>query len=179
HDMTLVSEWATRVIVLRNGTVAADLTPRELFDHPDLLAQAHLVPPQITQLGQAAGMSPAPLSVDEFVARFRDRKSTRLNSTHFSHTTLFVSHDMTLVSEWATRVIVLRNGTVAADLTPRELFDHPDLLAQAHLVPPQITQLGQAAGMSPAPLSVDEFVARFRRDDTAILTSPTTLGAEF
>jgi len=89
------------------------------------------------------------------------------------------THDMTLVSEWATRVIVLRNGTVAADLTPRELFDHPDLLAQAHLVPPQITQLGQAAGMSPAPLSVDEFVARFRRDDTAILASPTTLGAEF
>ncbi len=88
------------------------------------------------------------------------------------------THDMTLVSEWATRVIVLRNGTVAADLTPRELFGHPDLLAQAHLMPPQITQLGQAVGMNPMPLSVDEFVARFRRDDTAILASSTTLGAE-
>src|SRR5699024_12540488 len=71
YDMTLVSEWATRVIVLRNGTVAADLTPRELFDHPDLLAQAHLVPPQITHLGQAAGLSHATLYVDEFVSRLR------------------------------------------------------------------------------------------------------------
>lgn len=71
HDMTLVSEWANRVIVLRDGNVAADVTPRELFEHQELLAEAHLVPPQITQLGQAVGMLPAPLSVEEFVARFQ------------------------------------------------------------------------------------------------------------
>lgn len=75
------------------------------------------------------------------------------------------THDMSLVSEWANRVVVLRNGQVAADLTPRALFDYPELLAEAHLVPPQIAQLGQAVGLSPAPLSVAEFIARFQPDE--------------
>ncbi|WP_300344126.1 ABC transporter ATP-binding protein [Nesterenkonia sp.] len=74
HDMTLVSEWANRVIVLDAGRIAADLSPRELFDQPELLRRAHLVPPQITQLGQQIGMSPAPLTVDEFVQRFRQEQ---------------------------------------------------------------------------------------------------------
>lgn len=88
------------------------------------------------------------------------------------------THDMTLVSEWANRVIVLRNGNVAADVTPRELFEHPELLAEAHLVPPQITQLGQAVGMSPTPLSVEEFVTRFQPSSAAGVAASPILGAE-
>src|SRR5699024_836206 len=75
------------------------------------------------------------------------------------------THDMSLVSEWANRVVVLRNGQVAADLTPRALFDYPELLAEAHLVPPQIALLGHAVGLSPAPLSGAEFIARFQPDE--------------
>src|SRR5699024_12786060 len=44
HDMTLVSEWATRVIVLRNGIVTAFLPPREHLDDAELLSQDHLLP---------------------------------------------------------------------------------------------------------------------------------------
>lgn len=66
HDMQLVAEWASRVIVLDQGHVAADLHPRELFAKPELLKRANLVPPQITELGLALGMNPPPLSVEEF-----------------------------------------------------------------------------------------------------------------
>jgi len=78
------------------------------------------------------------------------------------------THDMTLVAEWADRVIVLSRGTVSADIRPRELFDRPDLLADANLVPPQITELGRAVGMHPAPLNVAEFVDRFHPSATSV-----------
>ncbi|WP_084105779.1 ABC transporter ATP-binding protein [Demequina sp. NBRC 110056] len=66
HDMHLVAEWATRVIVLGGGGVLADVTPTELFASDDLLAGAHVVPPQVTALGRALGIVPAPLSVAQW-----------------------------------------------------------------------------------------------------------------
>lgn len=72
HDMHLVAEWATRVIALEEGRIVADTTPRRLFADPDVLSRARLVPPQITQLGAALGMTPLPLTVDEFAARFAE-----------------------------------------------------------------------------------------------------------
>lgn len=67
HDMQLVAEWATRVIVLHQGTVLMDTDPRTLFGQSVLLRRAGLVPPQITTLAAELGMTPAPLSVDQFV----------------------------------------------------------------------------------------------------------------
>ncbi|MFV0286615.1 MAG: ATP-binding cassette domain-containing protein, partial [Demequina sp.] len=66
HDMHLVAEWATRVIVLGGGGVLADVTPSELFASDALLKGAHVVPPQITALGRALGIEPAPLSVEQW-----------------------------------------------------------------------------------------------------------------
>ena len=69
HDMQLVADWATRVLVMGEGTVLADVTPRELFADVDLVTRARLVPPQVAQLGVELGMDPVPLSVDELVDR--------------------------------------------------------------------------------------------------------------
>jgi energy-coupling factor transport system ATP-binding protein len=66
HDMQLVAEWATRVIVLHGGRVVADLTPRELFNSPAILTEASLVPPQIVSLSHRLNMTTAALSVEEF-----------------------------------------------------------------------------------------------------------------
>ncbi|USQ82125.1 energy-coupling factor ABC transporter ATP-binding protein [Ornithinimicrobium faecis] len=82
------------------------------------------------------------------------------------------SHDMQLVASWATRVIVLDQGQVLADLSPRDLFSQPDIVARARLVPPQITQLGTALGLRPAPLDVEEFVARCTPHDAPSQTQP-------
>ncbi|WP_309134961.1 ABC transporter ATP-binding protein [Cellulomonas sp.] len=70
HDMHLVAEWATRVVVLDGGRVLADTTPRALFADPDVLARAHLVPPQVAQLGTELGLDPLPLTVAELAAHF-------------------------------------------------------------------------------------------------------------
>lgn len=69
HDMSLVAEWSNRVIVLDHGRVAADVSPRELFRQPDLMASARLVPPQVVALGNELGLDPPPLSVNEMISR--------------------------------------------------------------------------------------------------------------
>ncbi|MCP3027647.1 ABC transporter ATP-binding protein [Halobacillus sp. A5] len=72
HDMQLVAEWATRVIVMEQGEVTFDGTPREMFDYGHVWKRAGLVPPQIVQLSIELGMRPAALSVNEFTSRIKE-----------------------------------------------------------------------------------------------------------
>lgn len=71
HDMQLVAEWASRVLVLDGGKVLADVTPRELFADAALLERVRLRPPQIAVLGRELGLDPLPLSVAELVDAVR------------------------------------------------------------------------------------------------------------
>lgn len=59
------------------------------------------------------------------------------------HTILFVTHDMELVARYAQRVIVLNQGKVLMDGTPRQVFYQPEILRQTNLFPPQIARLVQ------------------------------------
>jgi energy-coupling factor transport system ATP-binding protein len=59
------------------------------------------------------------------------------------HTIVLITHDMKLVAEWSERMIVLQEGQVLADGTPRAVFARSELLAQASLAPPPITELSQ------------------------------------
>ncbi|WP_460799105.1 ABC transporter ATP-binding protein [Microbacterium sp. GXF0217] len=71
HDMQLVAEWASRVLVLEGGKVLADVPPRELFADTALLERVRLRPPQIAIVGRELGLSPVPLSVEELVQAAR------------------------------------------------------------------------------------------------------------
>jgi energy-coupling factor transport system ATP-binding protein len=79
HDMRLVAEFAARVVVLQEGHILADDTPRAIFRDAPLLSAASILPPQITRLAQTLAMPPDILSVDEFYAEFQQRR--RINST--------------------------------------------------------------------------------------------------
>ena len=59
-------------------------------------------------------------------------------------TVLMVSHDMNEVFENARRVIVFRNGEVAYDATPRELFRLEDEITSMNLEVPAMAQLMNA-----------------------------------
>ncbi|MDW0117772.1 ATP-binding cassette domain-containing protein [Sporosarcina thermotolerans] len=76
-------------------------------------------------------------------------------------TVLIATHDMQLVSEWATRVIVMEHGKVVFDGTPRALFERIEVWKSAGLKLPQIAELSLELNIHPA-LSVEEFVGRVK-----------------
>lgn len=81
HDMEVVAAYASRVVVLNKGRILEDGAPAEVFRRPDLLREACLSPPQITQLAQSFGEYGFPgsvLSVEEMAAILRDRLGREL-----------------------------------------------------------------------------------------------------
>jgi energy-coupling factor transporter ATP-binding protein EcfA2 len=56
-------------------------------------------------------------------------------------TIIFITHDMRLVSEYARRAIVMAQGAVIFQGTVFELFEHPDIMAAASLLPPPVVAL--------------------------------------
>ncbi len=73
------------------------------------------------------------------------------------HTVIIITHSIWLAAEYARRVIVMANGKIVKDGSPRNLFADDAALRQAHLKSPKITQLGKCFGFPI--LSVDEFMA--------------------
>ncbi|MEE1617767.1 ABC transporter ATP-binding protein [Brachybacterium sp. J153] len=68
HDMDLVATWASRVIVLDQGRVLADVTPRELFSRPELTGRTRLIPPQVARIALELDLDPLPLTAAELRA---------------------------------------------------------------------------------------------------------------
>jgi len=54
---------------------------------------------------------------------------------------LLVTHDVEFAVQAVDRVILLSQGRILADGTPRQVLGNPQLLLQARLLPPQLTQL--------------------------------------
>lgn len=71
HDMELVAEWATRIIVMSEGKVIADSTPSAVFGDKSLIERSRIYPPQVVRLSNELAIQPVHLSVDsmaEFLA---------------------------------------------------------------------------------------------------------------
>ncbi|KYC46742.1 MAG: Cobalamin import ATP-binding protein BtuD [Candidatus Methanofastidiosum methylothiophilum] len=64
-------------------------------------------------------------------------------------TVLLITHDMELVSELSERVVVMGNGQIIGDGTPKEIFANDELLARASLEPPQIMKFSKILGLNP------------------------------
>jgi energy-coupling factor transporter ATP-binding protein EcfA2 len=78
------------------------------------------------------------------------------------HTIIMITHDMRIVAEYAERVVVMHRGRIVADGTPSEVFSQRDMLREAYLTPPQISQLAtelEDLGMPSGITTVDEAVA--------------------
>ena len=84
------------------------------------------------------------------------------------HTLLLVSHDMRRVAAFAERCVILKEGRVLRDGPTREVFADDDLLRQAFLAPPPVTQLAYALEPQLAlgtPLTAEEFYAEYTKRD--------------
>ncbi|MCL5047009.1 MAG: ATP-binding cassette domain-containing protein, partial [Actinobacteria bacterium] len=76
-------------------------------------------------------------------------------------TIIVITHSMNLAVEYCRRVIVMKDGRVWLDGSPREVFSETEKLAASALKPPQITQLAQALAEGGFPrdiLTVAEFL---------------------
>lgn len=79
-------------------------------------------------------------------------------------TIIVITHNMSLAVEYCRRVVVMREGRVWLDGSPREVFRHTEELAASSLKPPQITRLAHRLaplGMPADVLTVAEMVELF------------------
>ena len=72
------------------------------------------------------------------------------------HTVIMVTHCMWIAAEYAHRVIVMAEGSIALDGSSREVFGQPEKLSRYHLQIPSITALARNFGKTV--LSVREFI---------------------
>jgi energy-coupling factor transport system ATP-binding protein len=56
-------------------------------------------------------------------------------------TYVMITHHMEAVANYATRMVVLKDGNIFMDDTPHRVFAHPDALATCGIIPPPIAQL--------------------------------------
>lgn len=113
------------------------------------------------------GMTPEVILLDEPTASL-DISSRRellklLNILKkYIKTSIVATHDMQLVADWATRVIVMNQGNVIFDGSTKELFKNKEVLKMANLVPPQIVELSHKLNMNDICLSVNEIYKKIR-----------------
>ncbi|MFQ9510046.1 MAG: ABC transporter ATP-binding protein [Lachnospiraceae bacterium] len=74
HDMQLVCEWAERIIVLCQGSVAADGSRDEIFGDPALAQRVGIRPPEIFSMGQKLNQQALCYTVSEFLKLFQEVK---------------------------------------------------------------------------------------------------------
>lgn len=92
-------------------------------------------------------MEPEILILDEPTAgldpRGRDELFEQIRKLHTERgiTVILVSHSMEDVAEYAQRIVVLDDGKIMLDGTPREVFSHSEKLERSGLAAPQVTYL--------------------------------------
>lgn len=69
------------------------------------------------------------------------------------HTIVMITHDMQLMLDYSDRALVVSDGQILSDLSPAELFTHPDILQEANLKETSIFALANRLGMDPLALT--------------------------
>lgn len=75
-------------------------------------------------------------------------------------TVVIATHDMQLVSRWATRVVVMHQGEVVGDGTPDDIFADRELTRRAGIAPTQTAQLSADLGIRPLCRTPEELATR-------------------
>jgi len=119
-------------------------------------------------LAIGAAVRPAVMLLDEPTANLDLATREELLGTlreleRHVRTVLIATHDMQLVAGWATRVIVLHEGRVAADGTAAEVFADPELICRAGLALTQSMELSAGLGLRPPCAAPQELAARLHR----------------
>lgn len=106
---------------------------------------------QRVALASVLAMQPEVIVLDEPTTGQDYRESTqimailqRLNEQ--GHTIIMITHDMSLVAQYAHRVLVLYQGRILADDSVKRIFSRPKVLASTKVDLPPVTRLAQGLG---------------------------------
>ncbi len=89
----------------------------------------------------------------------------RMLTEDYGKTIIIVTHDMNVVAEYTSRVLVMNQGSMAFDGSPEDLFSNQELLDECNLDIPSVSRIvkdvSTAFGysMEETPLSINEAVA--------------------
>ncbi len=122
-----------------------------------------------TAVASVLSMSPELILLDEPTTG-QDRVHIRQMMEYFvenASTLIFCTHDVETAVQYATRIIVLRDGSVIADGTAHEVFMHEEILTQASLKPPAAMEVGRRLGL--CVFSVDELEGELKGEMGGIL----------
>ncbi|MGI6331081.1 MAG: energy-coupling factor ABC transporter ATP-binding protein [Zhaonellaceae bacterium] len=67
-----------------------------------------------------------------------------LTMANEGHTIVVITHDMNFVAKYVERVIVMAQGEIIKDGTPREIFSDYAVMEKAHIQPPQVFSLARS-----------------------------------
>jgi len=131
-----------------NLDISGPALEQRVFQALDAVSARHLAtkPPYRLSAGEkkrvaiatVLAMEPAVLVMDEPTAGLDPcgRREIMRLLTAFDHTRIITSHDLDMVAEVCSRVVVLHEGEVRADGAPREILTDTALLAGCRLEPP-------------------------------------------
>lgn len=95
-----------------------------------------------------------PIGTEEVLSVIKDLKQK------LSVTVIMVSHKSEEIVKLADRIIILNDGSIAAEGTPNEIMEKEELLKALDILPPQITRLGYKLKnlnlINKAPLTLEE-----------------------
>jgi energy-coupling factor transport system ATP-binding protein len=142
----------------------------EMFyeEHPFFLSKGLR---QRVAIASILALRPQVIIVDEPTTGQDSRQSIEimeflkdLNEKH-GHSVIIITHDMSIVAQYARRVILMSEGKILADGPTADVFSQPQVLQKAFLEPPQITQLAQSVqdlGFNPGTLTAEEMLDQFK-----------------
>jgi energy-coupling factor transport system ATP-binding protein len=107
-------------------------------------------------------IQPRIIIIDEPVSgldynEIKDIMNTLIKLNQKGHTIIIVTHCMWLITEYTHRVIVMKDGNILHDNSPREIFSNRSYLKDTHLKPPEIVDFGY--GLGRVFLSVEEILS--------------------
>ncbi|MGH2101253.1 ABC transporter ATP-binding protein [Aerococcus urinaeequi] len=92
-------------------------------------------------------------------------------------TILMITHDMHLIQEYTNRTIVFHDGQVMGDMRPAAVLTNENLMAQAHLAPTSLYDLGQVVADIDAMDFIDRFI-QFERQTKRVGQASIWVGGE-
>ncbi|MFN2138271.1 MAG: energy-coupling factor ABC transporter ATP-binding protein [Candidatus Promineifilaceae bacterium] len=75
-------------------------------------------------------------------------------------TVIAISHNIDFCAANFRRIVVMAGGRILADGPAAEVFQQKEILAEAHVEPPQLLRLADALGLSLSSIDLDAFLAR-------------------